>query len=1109
MLETASLRSKQPAKSSLKTYGSKNKRMGNASLSNNNNSSSSLHPPSSSSDQNPIFRKYDWDRIDYERKLRIDEALAKVASRKHNQKRPSVAPDPYYTDEDIDSLIYSDPEDTTMSTDQNPSSVKELHVVETVSSTQGSESESSQGQQTSRRTYVVHARPSRRSGLGITVPSTQTSDSEHEAEKYPFKKSQLSSKSSTKPSVRPVPQDSIATPRPLPAHSITSNYISKRHSATFLEKSFSEHIEDEDDADEDLDSVRDDEVLFRTPSFDILQRLKQLPRPRFPEPQRNLFALESIATMPAGSTQQETPALVPATVGSTSISTAGSSSTMASLPNPFMGDIKESPVRPPASKSSLLEKRRQLMDMHSQRRSRGTPAVQSRSSTPSETASQFSVREPNLQPQQEIDPTRDSRFLRARAPESKSQNSDTDQDTSLEQALGKRISTIEITPKRMQAKLQKTSLYSSASSKSSSSRPEYEPLASSSLPSVLNRNIPGDVRTVLLNRRESSPGSPTPLSMDPSSLRSSNILMPLLDRVRTDSPSTNGRSTFTALTVGQNYQGQPLRSDKEAAIRRSDDERKTQASTLDSRSPIESKPSSLQPPQPKLCQDSGAPRTPMDEQTSEPSSSRKTRSLRRPPTAVLGNRVSTFKPSVQDLLSFCDQSFFDQFRSEPGSPPPTLRKSDNSKRMSNILDFDSLLPSTMARSLTKIGEASYSEVYTVDLPTERRHQFISPRLQSYIEEAAEDDLASQGDGVKTKLVMKVLPFLENPPPKQDTGRQGRKQVTEEDSLLALEDIYRETMVSTQIIRGWKGFIGSFGALVVRGKYPKIFLSAWDRFKKENGTESYRPDTYEEDQLYCIILLPYGGIDLEHCPVSNWQQAWTVLAQIAASLESKEQAPFWFEHRDLHWGNILVKGTKQGTIDFATRDDGYRSDSAENDDPTQGWRHIPTFGILVQMIDFTLARMQGSGGKLIYMDLEKDQDIFRGQNDYQFEIYRKMRKQIARDWASSCPRTNLFWLHYLADKLLTEKGLEKPRKICPTIKAGKIKSNRGGTDKTLNSSSVFDGDEYMSEVWCYERLVAVSQMNIDRDHSSSSSRRLTPSSIVLEILLQRPESFEVK
>lgn len=117
--------------------------------------------------------------------------------------------------------------------------------------------------------------------------------------------------------------------------------------------------------------------------------------------------------------------------------------------------------------------------------------------------------------------------------------------------------------------------------------------------------------------------------------------------------------------------------------------------------------------------------------------------------------------------------------------------------------------------------------------------------------------------------------------------------------------------------------------------------------------------YTKDQLYCIILLPYGGIDLEHCPISNWQQAWSVLAQIAASLESKEQAPFWFEHRDLHWGNILVKGTQQEQISFARRDNRHRLDPTENKEGDDDCRPIPTFGILVQIIDFTLARMQGS------------------------------------------------------------------------------------------------------------------------------------------------------
>ena len=115
----------------------------------------------------------------------------------------------------------------------------------------------------------------------------------------------------------------------------------------------------------------------------------------------------------------------------------------------------------------------------------------------------------------------------------------------------------------------------------------------------------------------------------------------------------------------------------------------------------------------------------------------------------------------------------------------------------------------------------------------------------------------------------------------------------------------------------------------------------------------------------MILLPYGGIDLEHCPLANWQQAWSILTQVAASLESKEQAPFWFEHRDLHWGNILVKGTRQDQVVFPKHHLSNRHDRVNsalglkcNGDNQELWRSIPTCGIIVQMIDFTLARVQG-------------------------------------------------------------------------------------------------------------------------------------------------------
>jgi hypothetical protein len=164
-------------------------------------------------------------------------------------------------------------------------------------------------------------------------------------------------------------------------------------------------------------------------------------------------------------------------------------------------------------------------------------------------------------------------------------------------------------------------------------------------------------------------------------------------------------------------------------------------------------------------------------------------------------------------------------------------------RSKAIVDFDTVIPKCMVHSLTKIGEASFSEVYTVDLPIQQQEQrmrnlarqspgrtptlFQSPRLNTYVRESADDDLNQQdmssshganSSGRSTKLVMKVLPFYDesfDAPPSgmaspMKGARRNKSRAAAATELLALEDIYREATVSTQIMHGWKGFIGSFG-----------------------------------------------------------------------------------------------------------------------------------------------------------------------------------------------------------------------------------------------------------------------------------------------------------
>ena len=74
---------------------------------------------------------------------------------------------------------------------------------------------------------------------------------------------------------------------------------------------------------------------------------------------------------------------------------------------------------------------------------------------------------------------------------------------------------------------------------------------------------------------------------------------------------------------------------------------------------------------------------------------------------------------------------------------------------------------------------------------------------------------------------------------------------------------------------------------------------------------------------------------------------------------------------------------------------------------------------VSVIDFTLARMS-KDGYIVYDDLSKYEDIFTGEGDYQFEIYRLMRQANNNDWKKFTPYTNILWIHYLSMKLVTDK-----------------------------------------------------------------------------------------
>ncbi|KAG0283991.1 Serine/threonine-protein kinase haspin [Linnemannia gamsii] len=1185
MLGPASLRSQQPAKSSLKTYGGRRRRQQHTTGAHtptttnarDDNTGRSVHGDGGKAeDSRPPSRQFDWDRLERDRKARL-ERQAKEQERLAQEKDETAF---LRQDVDLEALLYSDHEDQFEEEGaqelRGPNSLRDPRSIgdalprrEYVPSTQRSNDDDNRGHysQTKHLTgprfssITPHQRPfvRTRGHRPVSNSSSHTTDADLEFE-VPRRASATTTATSTATTSILSGRNSIgrkSSGRVSFTFNTTENMssdllgTSQQHKVMLQESPFFEQDFKEDDGEEEEDDA-EDEVLFRTPSFDILKKLRELPTPKIPEPRANPFGFRPLSST-SGSTSSP-----PSSSGGQdrSLLRDNEISTPSPQPTPTI-DIFNNPFMSPESPTAkrameILRKREQQLKEIQASSQAATP----KGSMDVDKADQIGIRQGDIggtstnfgqdvSQQQRKRPSRSRETTPERISAIGTSRSAVDgtlgyQDEIDELALGKRISSIEITPRRLLAKQRKTISYDSDSPTRSLgahghvlSRTTFDDVMEE--PPVrpfklfLDRDIPKDedededgldlLFAQSRHNRRSPPLKPISSTVPNKHATGSDpnrLLWPPKDDDRENRRGSYGReigtSSFKASSATDGASTHRRNTFSRTHWLKSPSPERPPLDLLSNQDDVPFAPPIQKSSSEQRQQPQQPPQTPVQQQQHRP-----IRSLRRPQAVLVNNsKKAVFKPTVVDLLSICDQHFFDQFQDLESADRGGLGTGDDGLRKSKaIVDFDMVLPKCMTHSLTKIGEASFSEVYTVDLPIQQQEQrmrslarqspdgtpnlFQSPRLNTYVKESADDDLnqqdmsgshAANSSGRSAKLVMKVLPFYDEsfdaPPSGMASPMKGARRnkskaaITAATELLALEDIYREVTVSTQIMHGWKGFI----------------------------------DHYTSSQLYCIILLPYGGIDLEHCLLTNWRQAWTVLTQVAASLESKEQAPFWFEHRDLHWGNILVKGTKQTQIAFPRRDLQEQPTlsilpSRQRTEDLKMIRNIPTFGIVVQMIDFTLARVQGDKGNLIYMDLEKDEDLFRGQGDYQFDIYRKMRRQIGKDWTVSCSRTNLFWLHYIADKLLSEKNLEEPTpnphaQPPKTTTSSLYTNKRASTSMSTISTTALIPDprtrEERLERWCYERVLAISEMNLDRLDPSGQ----TPSGMVLDqLLLEQP------
>ncbi|XP_040388702.1 serine/threonine-protein kinase haspin [Cygnus olor] len=325
------------------------------------------------------------------------------------------------------------------------------------------------------------------------------------------------------------------------------------------------------------------------------------------------------------------------------------------------------------------------------------------------------------------------------------------------------------------------------------------------------------------------------------------------------------------------------------------------------------------------------------------------------------------------------------------------------------ITFEECIPLDKMKDCKKIGEGVFGEVFQIDSKRGPVALKIIPI-----------EGTERVNGESQKSFGEILPEI---------------IISKELSLLSEESVNRTV-----------GFVRLYSVHCVQGAYPKYLLEAWDKYDKVTGSENDRPDLFGKEQLFMVLEFEFGGSDLENMrnSLSSVASAKSILHQVTASLAVAEQE-LHFEHRDLHWGNVLVKKTDVKELNYVLN--GMMCT-------------IPTRGIHVNIIDYTLSRLE-KDGLTVFCDLSTDEELFQGTGDYQFDIYRQMKAENSNSWTDYHPHSNVLWLHYLSDKLLKDMAYKKKESTSAMrkIKQQLVKFHKevltfGSASEVLHSSSLF-------------------------------------------------------
>nr|CAH8860091.1 unnamed protein product [Trichobilharzia regenti] len=354
--------------------------------------------------------------------------------------------------------------------------------------------------------------------------------------------------------------------------------------------------------------------------------------------------------------------------------------------------------------------------------------------------------------------------------------------------------------------------------------------------------------------------------------------------------------------------------------------------------------------------------------------------------------------------------------------------------------FTQLFVPARRKSLKKIGEGCFGEVFRCP---------------------AEDCRSKH-------VVMKFIPI------EGDVKFNGEPQKS-------FDEVLSEVIVSKELTALGMGFSNCTSGFVelirvhlLRGAFPLYLRKSWEEYDRVKGSENDHPKIFPKDQLWVVLESAFCGVPLENnippCPCARV----SLLLQVGFSLAVAEEE-LKFEHRDLHWGNILISEgyvppanksampclsstslSSSSSSSFSRSLSSLSStslkdccckycshleniDEADDESDKENKKdvddreldhnnrryvqfrlnnqviNVPRCGSTAYLIDFTMSRLEQDGG-LVYVDLSSDPTLFQSRGDYQFDIYRHMKSHNRNNWKKFSPKTNVMWFHYLTTKL---------------------------------------------------------------------------------------------